>query len=424
MNKSWINFVSKRFSLVDHKGSTAVNSRLATAGICLGVMTLITVMSVMNGFQHKFIDSILEISSYHAQAENLSQEDEKALFDFSSNKIVAAVPYLQAQSLVVSESGKESPALIRAIHQNVMEMDLGFKNEIKMVSGYFALDEEDSIVLGYKLAKSLGVKTGSKINLFAVSGSSSVPLINNNRIFTVKGIFSCGYHEINSMYAFINLDAGKKVFGTEDLIYGIKIKNPDNYKGFEKLIKKKIPDIKISFWDEYNKSFFSALRTEKNMLFLMTVLIFIVVAVNIFNSMRKLVYSRQMEIAAMSALGGNKKDIQLIFVFRGLKTGLLGSLPGLVLGIFLSLNVSKVFMLISKCQYLIQYAIYSITDPSQKLFLTENPMYAVYASISARMIPSEIIMITLFGILSCVISSWLASRNVLKISISEVLHED
>ena len=104
----WIIGVSRRFSRVDRKGRSAVTSTLATLGICFGVMTLIVVMSVMNGFQMSFIDSILEVSSYHARVENLDEENIPLLLDFCKNNkgISYVTDFYEAQTFMTGYKGK------------------------------------------------------------------------------------------------------------------------------------------------------------------------------------------------------------------------------------------------------------------------------------------------------------------------------
>ena len=130
-------------------------------------MTLIVVMSVMNGFQMTFIDSILEISSYHLRASNI-EENYFEFEDFcADNKYVTfATPFYEAQTLMAGNNGREQPALIRAIDPSSFLFDEGFAKEIEMRSGVFSLEEKNSIVLGSTLARKIGVKPGDLVNLF------------------------------------------------------------------------------------------------------------------------------------------------------------------------------------------------------------------------------------------------------------------
>ena len=198
----WISFVSKRFASVDRKGRSAVTSFLATLGICVGVMTLIVVISVMNGFQMSFIDSILEISSFHARVQNIPQETENDFFEFCDKnpQILSVTPFYEAQALMAGEKNGTSSVIIRAVPQNIYQYDEGFNKEIILAEGEFDLGEnaqtkysgKNAIVLGYSLANHLGVTVGDTVNLLMLSGSSDVELFSEDRIFTVTGIFSCG----------------------------------------------------------------------------------------------------------------------------------------------------------------------------------------------------------------------------------------
>ena len=119
-----------------------------------------------------------------------------------------------------------------------------------------------------------------------------------------------------------------------------------------------------------------------------------------------------------------KKTIKFIFTLQGFLNGVKGAVPGLILGLLLCVNSSAVFMFASKLMYVFSYLITAITSPSNLIYVTENPMYAVYASIPARVFFGESMMITLFGILSPLVASWAASRNVLKMTVAEVLHNE
>ncbi|MCF0241064.1 MAG: ABC transporter permease [Treponema sp.] len=427
LRNKWIFSVSSRFSKVDRKGRSKVTSFLASLGICFGVMTLIVVMSVMNGFQMSFIDSIMEVSSYHIRISNFdSKTEEKIRAYCEQNKRIKSITgFYEAQSLITTPRAKESVALIRAIDENVYEKDEGFCREADILAGSFNLSEPDSIILGASLARSIDAKVNSTVNLFALSGGNDVQLLSSDRNFVVKGIFRTGYAEINNSYVFINTQAGEKYFGSEARkILGVKLNNSADDHFVISRLKKEFPELKIISWRDYNKSFFGALRIEKNMLMFLVALIFIVVAVNIYNGMRRLVFERRAEISTLSALGAGNRQIKFIFILQGFLSGIKGAFPGLLLGLLLSVNSSSVFMFASKVMYFFSCLITKITNPENLVYITENPMYAVYAGIPARIFFGETLFITLFGVISPLIASWAASRNVLKMTVAEVLHNE
>ena len=427
MTKSfeWIYFVSKRLSRVDRKGRSAVTSFLASLGVCFGVMALIVVMSVMNGFQMSFIDAIMEISSYHLRVQKVSDSEAFSEWCSEEKSVKDVTVFYEAQGLMVGTGGRQVPAMVRAIDPDVMKHDEGFRKEASIVSGRFDLLDEDSIVLGYTLARSLGVHVGSKVNILALSGSTDVSLLSQKRIFTVRGIFYSGYADINSSYAFINLSSGKKNFGSGAReIYGVKLYNSNHDAQVLSRLQKVFPEASIVSWREYNRSFFGALRVEKNILMLLVLLIFVVVAVNIYNGMRRLVFERKEDIAVLSALGGTNREIQSVFILQGLLTGVSGAFPGLLLGLFLCVNMKTVFSVVSKAQYYAQYFFMSIFNPSAVSYLSENAMYAVYGDIPARMFPGEITAIFFFGVFASLFAAFLASTAVLKSNVAEVLKNE
>lgn len=428
-NIKWIFLVSKRFASVDRKGKTAATSALASLGICFGVMTLIVVMSVMNGFQMSVIDSILEVSSYHIQAVSNSSnnnDDFSNLNEFCQNNknILSITPYYEAQTLMTSSFNKESAAIIRAVDPTSFYSDEGFQKEMKMRRGEFDLSA-NCIVLGSTLARNLGVSVGEVINLFVLSGSDDVELLSNDRNFTVTGIFTSGYSEINASYCFISLSDGQKYFGNSSVLrYGIKITDKEKDSLIISQLRKKFETFDFSSWREYNKSFYGALRIEKNILMLLVAIIFVVVGINIYNGMRRLVFERSSEIAILSAMGAQNKSIQSIFITRGFTTGFIGAFIGLVLGVLISKNTDIVFTFVSNLMFYLQYGFTAIFAPENLIFVQENTTYALYASIPARLVASEVLFIFMFGVLSPLFASWIASKNVLKMTIAEVLHHE
>ena len=427
----WINTVSSRFARVDRKGRSAVTSFLATLGICFGVMTLIAVMSVMNGFQMNFIDAIMEVSSYHIRATEVPQEQAEQFITLcrQNKNVLSITPFYEAQTLMTDETGREQAAIIRAIEPEVYKNDAGFNKEITMVEGSFDLEEDDSIVLGYTLARQLRVGVGETVNLLVLSGGSDVSLLSGDRNFIVKGLFKTGYSDINSAYSFINIQAGEKYFGkSAEKIYGIKLKNSGEdarvIAGLEKAFENEKLEIKLQSWRDYNKSFFGALRIEKNMLLLLVAIIFVVVGINIYNGMRRLVFERRSEIAILSAIGAENKDIKTIFIMRGFTTGAIGAFAGVILGLLISVNTEFLFNAAARVMFWLQYLVTAIFNRQNLMYVQENSSYAVYANIPARIFFREVVMIALFGIISPLLASWAASKNVLKMTVAEVLHNE
>ena len=423
----WIFDVSKRFSIVDKSGRSAVTSFLSTIGIGLGVMTLIVVISVMNGFQMSFINAIMEISSYHVRVSSVPVEKELELIDFcSSDKDILSIsPFYESQALMVNSNGSEAVGIIRAVESDIYQKDIGFKKELQMVYGNFNLDEDNSIVLGYSLAKKLEANVGTKINLLAMAGGKDVALISQNREFTVTGIFECGYIDINESFCFINTNAAKKYFGqSANVVYGIKLNDYQDDSKIISNIKSNFPEVCVESWKSYNRTFFGALRIEKNMLMLFVFIIFIVVGINIYNGIRRLVFERKQEISILSALGGTKDEIRQIFVVRGFTTGLIGACIGVFLGLLICINMNHIFMFISNFLYYCEYIFTFFVNPENVYYVLQNSMYDVYAAIPPKIYFNEVFLIASFGVLTPLIAALSASNSILKMTVVEVLHDE
>ena len=425
----WILFVSRRFSRVDRSGKSAVTTFLASLGICFGVMTLVVVVSVMNGFQLSFIDSILEVSSYHVRVSGFSGDGgERARFEaFCAGErgVVSFFPFYEAQSLIVGRRGLQGAALVRAVPADLARTDAGFAREMRIRAGRFDLGGDDSVVLGSELSRTLGVRPGDRVNLFALSGGSDVELFSDDRLFTVTGVFATGFSDINAGYAFISLGGGEANFGKgAELLYGIKLADAGGDERLIARMREAFPGLSCESWKEYNRSFFGALRVEKNMLMLLVFLIFVVVGINIFNGMRRMVYERREEISVFQAFGGRPAHIQAIFVMQGFLTGFSGASAGLALGLLLSVRMRSVFWLMSKAVYCAQYFFALAVRDGTAGLVRENPMFMVYASVPTRIMAGEVLAITVFGIFSSLIASFLASTGVLRLKVAEVMRDE
>ena len=430
-NKLWIYFVSRRFAKVDNTGRYAINSFFAAAGIALGVAALIVIISVMNGFQMGYIDSIMEISSFHVRIENPSKD-----FDFANMKISESedirsfVEIYEAQTLMVGRGSRQYPALVRGVPENILETDSGFRDELIMVSGEFDLSSPNTCVIGSTLARRLGVSVGDTVNLLAMSGSSDTDLFSSNRNLTIVGTFTCGYSDIVQTFAFVSLETGSILLGEDVLpLTCLKLKNQNQdgriiSKIQSEIQESNLPDLNCESWRSYNRSFFGALKIEKNVLMFLSFLIFVVVAINIYNSMRRLVYERREEIAVLQALGSSQKDTKLIFTMQGLITGIKGSIPGLIIGLLICFNMEKVFMGFSWLMGKLSYLFNLIFNPTNASAMASNSIFMYYSKIPARVVVSEVVLITLFGILSSYFAAYLASKNIMKSSVSEVLRDE
>ncbi|MDC7219356.1 MAG: ABC transporter permease [Spirochaetales bacterium] len=420
-NSKWVLTTALRYLFTKRKEKGHVAALLSILGIAVGVMTLIIVLSVMNGFQHNYIDNINEVISYHLRldrgGEELSPEDWAALDGVPG--ITAAVPFIDFQTTLRGEYSEPDVALIRGVPIDVRETDPSFTKHLSIESGEFDLSEPGSIVLGAQLAMSQGVFPGDRVTLLSLAGQGLSRLSLQEQEFTVTGTVRCGYLEYDRTLGFISLDSARSIMGEDYLVYGLKTSNINREERWKKGLEELYADseeLRISTWKEYNVAFFDALRMEKVMMFLVVSLVFLVVAVNIFHSLKRSVSERMEEIALLKSMGASPVQVQGIFLLEGLYISLAGVGSGLILGLSLALNINEVFdfveMVVNGVMGLFRSSGISIYS-SMNYYLVEVPVLIM---------PWDLIFIGGAAVLLSLGGAWLASAPVAEIQPAEVLN--
>ena len=423
MKKSWISFVAARFVSRNRRNSPAV--LFSILGIATGVLALTVIIAVMNGFQLGFIENILEISSGHLRIENFPFENielENRIRELP--EIASVIPFRETSILVRGRGNNPRGAFIRGLPTNALELDQGLANRLEIESGSFDISTEDSIVLGAELARHLSVRVGDIITVFALAADE-----NENLSYTVKGIFRCGFYEYDLGWAFINIDrAGLLASAEERPVLLIKLVNrwqdQRSITAIENILNQynENYDFTITSWRDYNRSFFSALRTEKLMMFILVGLIFIVVGLNIFQSQRRTVLERREEIGMLRALGASDNEVRLVFVWDGFIIGFSGAFFGMALGLLVAFNISSFFIFLENLVNSIISLINVFTGSlGAQYFAVFSPTIFYIKEIPSRIIPYEVFLIFLFGFLSSLLAAWFASGKISKSRPAEVL---
>ena len=430
MKKTWIWFVASRY-IFKGRGSSPV---LSILGIAVGVLALIVIISVMNGFQLGFIESILEISSYHLRLESVPENNiaEVQELVLSAPGIRAAVPFREFQALARGRRSGQQAVLVRGIPENALEIDRVMASRLIIEAGFFDISQPGSILLGAELARRLGLGLGDEVTMFSISGILSAEDENGGiEKFSIKGIFRTGYYEYDCTWAFVNIKDDNSLLADSDVKIGIKIANRFHDKQSLEQVKKKLltapyyENIIFSSWRDYNRSFFGALRTEKLFMFILVGLIFIVVGLNIFQSQKRSVLQRREEIGLLRAIGGSERAVRFVFACDGAMIGFTGASIGLALGLIIASNIPQFFLLIE----IIVNAFIHIINLLGSLFnfgmardfSVFSPAIFYIGEIPSRILPQEIFIIFMFGFLSALAAAWFASRKAARIQPAEVL---
>ena len=425
MKRLWVLFVASRYIFKGRSSSPV----LAILGIAVGVLALIVIIAVMNGFQLGFIESILEVSSYHLRVESFDQNkiDEIQAVMLGIPGVKAAVPFKEYQAIARGRRSSQQAVLIRGLGENTLEIDKAMEGRLDFEEGSFDISTKKNALLGSELAHRLGLSVGDEITLFSLTGILSQEDGSSFNGF-VTGIFRTGYYEYDCSWAFLNIENDSFLQNECDLKLGIKLANRFMDKAALEQARKKLSSyegIKLSSWRDYNRSFFGALRTEKLFMFILVGLIFIVVGLNIFQAQRRAVLQRREEIGLLRAVGGTQTEVRFVFVFDGAIIGLTGAFIGLIIGLAVALNISDFFSLVEN---IINWFIDIINILAGRLGIGMTGNFAVFSpavfyikEIPSRILPHEVVLIFMFGLLSALAAAWFASRKASKIQPAEVL---
>ena len=387
----------------------------SVVGVTVGVATLTAVLGVMNGFQLGFIESILEISSYHLQLEmpGGGRLEEQALERLRRLPGVRAVVPFSEQQLLAEGRLDPRGCLLRGLPAGVSSLDDGFTARLALTDGTLDLDGPAQVVLGAELARYLGVGVGDAVGLLAL-GEGLAP---ERRTYLVTGLFRSGYYEFDLGWAFARL-------GAEDPVrYGIKIRNRFRDREAVQEVRQALGPggYRLESWREFNRAFFGALRMEKLTMMVLIGLIFVVVGFNIYHGLRRAVRERFEEIGVLKALGATDGAVRRIFLAEGLAIGLAGSALGLALGLLASSNVNGLFRAV---EWLVNAAgslIARLAAPIGERFSLFSPAYFYLSEVPSRVLFPEAFLVVLFALGSCAAAAGFAARATRNVRPMEVL---
>ena len=329
-------------------------SLVSMLGIALGVWALITVLSVMNGFHNDLRDRILAVAS-HATVTEYSG----ALADWPSvdkkisghPEVKASAPYILGQGMI-TRSNQVHGALIRGIEP---EREAGVSQILSnMVRGNAdALKPGNfSIIAGKALAQQLGAQLGDKLTLVAPKGRvTPAGLLPRMKRFTLVGIFEVGAYQYDSALVLLNIEDAALFLGLKDGVSGIRLSLTDTFEApriRRELVAQTAGEYYIRDWTQDNVSFFSALKVEKRVMFIILALIIMVAAFNIVSTLVMLVTDKQSDIAILRTLGMAPGSVMRIFMVQGTIIGVLGTLIGALLGVVTAINVSDIVAVIEQ----------------------------------------------------------------------------
>ncbi len=332
------------------EGFLKIISIFSFTGIALGVAILIIVMSVMNGFRTELINKILGFNS-HIIVKPYEKEIYKNELDklkILENDIIRTTFTFNGQGIIINKNNTTGILVRSYIKNDINKIDL-LKNGI--IDGTLDEFRKDTISIGKDLAISLDLVVGEEITLMSTSNLQTpfgnLPLQNK---FKISSIFTTGLAEFDQSVIFMPIENAVSLFELSNTEINLEIflKNPEKADLIKERVQKIFNEHYVYSWTDLNKSFFGALKVERNVMFIILTLIIIVAAFNIISGLTILVKNKTKEIAILRTLGVSKNSITKIFFLIGFTIGFLATMSGVLIGILFSYYIEEIRVLITK----------------------------------------------------------------------------
>lgn len=433
MATRWLFFTAFRWGFSRKGGKSASRAILAGMGIAAGVVALIVVLGVMGGLQKGYIDSVLEISSFHLRiqvpgtvsGDGIAETLEKVR---ALKGVRSASAFREIHVIAVGSDGRTLPLTLRAMSPGQETHDPGLVTALGLPANA-AFPLPGSIVPGRQAALLLGAGQGDTISLLGVRQDADEGILPIEAEITIGETFSSGYYEYDSSLAFVALDSAPELqalFASTTLTIGIKLDNRFRDMAAIGTVASALPEgsSPVVSWREYNRSFFGALKTEKTVMMALISLIFMVVGLNISHSMRRTIAAKMSDIGMLKALGASDRSVRSIFLLEGTAIGLSGAVAGVAIGLALLGNLNPV---LNAAAAVVRFFA-SIATPSASGgtndFRLFSPAYFYIEKVPVSIRPGEIAFIAFLAIFSTIAAAYSASGNVSRARPQEVLRDE
>jgi lipoprotein-releasing system permease protein len=372
---------------------------ISVLGVMVGVMALVVVLSVMNGFRADLMSKILGVNShllvlkYGGPFKDHERVAEKVT---KMEGVAATTPFIYSQ-VMVNCSGKASGAILRGLDPDSAGRVIAIEQMTKkgaVASLRARRDGIPTIVIGTELAKQIGAFPGSSITVMSPEGKlTPVGRAPNTRQFKVTAVFDSGMYEYDASMVFVSLKEAQEFLQLGDRVTGLEVKVKDLNQS-DKVAARIQEVLRYPYWTKdwkiMNRSFFSALKLEKITMFVILTMIVLVGALNIIGTLVMVVMEKTRDVAILRAMGATAKSIMAVFMFQGLLVGVVGTLAGLASGLGI-------------CHLLAKYKF--ITLPADVYYISTLPV---------RVEPADVGFVAMAAVtisfLATIYPAWYASR--------------
>jgi lipoprotein-releasing system permease protein len=379
-------------------------SAISMAGIALGVTALIVVLSVYNGFQkvvtERMVSVLGHVEVYEVSGTGMADWRATGAAALRNAQVKGFAPFVEMQGMLVHGGDKLRPAIVRGIlpSEEPKVSDLG--KQMKQGSLDGLQPGAFNIILGAELARELEAKPGDRVALALSQGNSLSNMAPTLRSFTVAGIFEAGHNEFDSGLALVHLEDGQQVVNMTGP-FGMRLRLQDMQQAptVAEELRGALPgQLVVRDWTKLNSAWFAAVKSQKNMMFIILTLIIAVAAFNLVATLVMTVTDKQADIAILRTLGASPLSIMKIFVVQGALVGVFGTAIGVGAGMLLALNIDVIVPAIESLfgMHFLSKDIY---------FISAVPSELLWSDVAAIGVTS-----VLLALVSTLYPSWWAAR--------------
>jgi lipoprotein-releasing system permease protein len=395
--------------------------RGASLGIAISLVPIIVTLIVADGMINGIIDRYLELGTGHLQIYDLyaSVNDETTVEQIREIEGVRGVwPEQKGLGVIAGRNGRTG-VTIRSIEPSFWDDEIT-SSFIEIIDGKHKPQTDRDIVLGEALAKNIGAQTGGTVRIMTLNTDEYERISPRSASFTVSGIVSCGYNELDALWCILTLEGGFRLFSADRYSTGliVKIDNPYNKTNdfLHEFYSKLGGGYNVYTWRNLLYSQYSSYETTRQLLLFIMALIVIVAAVNVSSATSILVLERQRDIAILKISGSNIKGVTGVFLWGSFLTGLFGSIFGISLGLLIGININILIRSLEKSlsffSYIFNGTEIRILDPG--FYLETIPIIIDW---------NTVFLIGFFAILCSVLASWIPARKAGKLKPMELLRK-
>ena len=386
------------------EGFISVIAWFSFLGIMLGVTALIVILSIQNGLRAEFLKSILgfnghitvisatdNLRDYAAITERLKQ----------ASGVVSVTPLVEGQ-ILAAHNGLSTGAMVRGLSKADLKKRSLVAENIRQGT-LETFNGNDAILIGTRMARALRANVGDKITLISPKGTiTAFGTVPRMQAYTIIGTFEVGHFQFDNSFIFMPLPAAQRYFRANKAVTKIEVfvEDPDALRVARQSVQNALsPNERYFDWQQANRSIFTALRVQKNVMFLVVTLIIVVAAFNIISSLIMLVKDKGSAIAILRTVGASRGMIMRIFFIAGTSIGVAGTMVGTVVGLLISANVASI-------QRGLDRLLGAETFSAEIYFFSQLP---------SEVRPGEVVMIVVMAlglsILATLYPSWRAART-------------